>query len=170
VADNDLALGRIVEAVSHSPFWKDTAIFVVEDDAQAGPDHVDSHRSVMLMISAWNRSGVVHRFVNTTDVIATMEEILGLDSLSQFDHFGRPLHAIYAEQPNLTPYDAIKPAIDFNEKNPPSEAAKKSSMLDFSREDAADDDTLNRILWSAIKGDAVPYPGATRAPVGVLMR
>ena len=170
VADNDLALGRIVEAVSHSPFWKDTAIFVVEDDAQAGPDHVDSHRSVMLMISAWNRAGVVHRFVNTTDVIATMEELLGLDSLSQFDHFGRPLHAIYAEQPDLTPYDAIKPAIDFNEKNPPSEAAKKSAMLDFSREDAADDDTLNRILWSAIKGDAVPYPGPTRAPVGVLMR
>jgi DNA-binding beta-propeller fold protein YncE len=170
VADNDLALGRIVEAVSHSPFWKDTAIFVLEDDAQAGPDHVDSHRSVLLMISAWNRAGVVHRFVNTTDVIATMEEILGLDSLSQFDHFGRPLRAIYAEQPDLTAYDAIKPAIDFNEKNPPSEAAKKSSMLNFSREDAVDDDTLNRILWSAIKGDAVPYPGPTRAPVGVLMR
>jgi DNA-binding beta-propeller fold protein YncE len=170
VADNDLALGRIVEAVSHSPFWKDTAIFVLEDDAQAGPDHVDSHRSVLLMISAWNRAGVVHRFVNTTDVIATMEEILGLDSLSQFDHFGRPLRAIYAEQPDLTPYDAIKPTIDFNEKNPPSEAAKKSSMLNFSREDAVDDDTLNRILWSAIKGDAVPYPGPTRAPVGALMR
>lgn len=170
VADNDFALGRVVEAVSHSRFWKDTAIFVVEDDAQSGPDHVDSHRSVMLMISAWNRAGVVHRFVNTTDVIATMEEILGLDSLSQFDHFGRPLRAIYADQPDLRPYDAIKPGIDMNEKNPPSEAAKKSAMLNFSREDAADDDTLNRILWSAIKGDAVPYPGPTRAPVGVLMR
>jgi DNA-binding beta-propeller fold protein YncE len=169
VADNDLALGRIVDAVSHSPFWKDTAIFVVEDDAQAGPDHVDSHRSVMLMISAWNRAGVLHRFVNTTDVLATMEEILGLDSLSQFDHFGRPLRGIYAAEADLTPYDAIKPAIDLNEKNPPSEAAKKSALLDFSREDAADDDTLNRILWSAIKGEAVPYPGPTRAPVGALM-
>ncbi|MEA2238328.1 MAG: hypothetical protein QOC81_3052 [Thermoanaerobaculia bacterium] len=169
VADNDLALGRIVDAVSHSQFWKDTAIFVLEDDAQAGPDHVDAHRSLMLMISAWNRAGVVHRFVNTTDVLATMEEILGLDSLSQFDHFGRPLRGLYAAEADLTPYDAIKPAIDLNEKNPPSEAAKKSALLDFSREDAVDDDTLNRILWSVIKGDAVPYPGATRAPVGTLM-
>jgi YVTN family beta-propeller protein len=169
VADNDLALGRIVDAVSHSPFWRDTAIFVVEDDAQSGPDHVDSHRSVMLMISAWNRSGVVHRFVNTTDVLATMEEILGLDALSQFDHYGRPLRGIYASEADLTPYDAIKPAIDLNEKNPPSEAAKQSALLDFSREDAADDDTLNRILWRAIKGESVPYPGPTRAPVGTLM-
>lgn len=170
MADNDLALGRIVEAISHSPFWRDTAIFVVEDDAQSGPDHVDSHRSVMLMISAWNRAGVVHRFVNTTDVLATMEEILGLDSLSQFDHYGRPLRGLFAAEPDLTPYDTIKPAVDLDEKNPPSEAAKQSAMLDFSRADAADDATLNRILWRAIKGDGVPYPGPTRAPVAELMR
>jgi YVTN family beta-propeller protein len=168
VADNDLALGRIVDAVSHSKFWRDTAIFVVEDDAQSGPDHVDSHRSVMLMISAWNKSGLVHRFVNTTDLLATMEEILGLDSLSQFDHYGRRLRGIYADAPDLKPYDAIKPGVDLNEKNPPSEAAKQSAMLDFSRPDAVDDDTLNRILWHAVKGD-VPYPGATRAPVRELV-
>lgn len=168
VADNDLALGRIVEALSHSPFWRDTVVFVLEDDAQAGPDHVDSHRSVMLTISAWNRSGTVHRFVNTTDVLATMEEILGLDSLSQFDHYGRPLRGLFAAEPDLTPYDSIKPAIDLNEKNPPSEAAKQSAMLDFSHADAADDQTLNRILWTVVKGDA-PYPGATRAAVGELM-
>src|SRR5207245_8332199 len=71
MADNDLALGRIVEALSRSPYWRDTAIFVLEDDAQSGPDHVDSHRSVLLVISAYNRAGVVHRFTNTTDVIAT---------------------------------------------------------------------------------------------------
>ena len=168
VADNDLALGRIVEAISHSPFWRDTAIFVLEDDAQSGPDHVDSHRSVMLMISAWNHSGVTHRFVNTTDVLATMEEILGLDSLSQFDHYGRPLRGIFAAEPDLTPYDVLKPAVDLDEKNPPSEAAKQSAMLDFSRADAADDETLNRILWSVIKDDE-PYPGARRAAVGELM-
>ncbi|HEX7677500.1 MAG TPA: bifunctional YncE family protein/alkaline phosphatase family protein [Thermoanaerobaculia bacterium] len=168
MADNDLALGRIVEAVTHSPFWRDTAIVVVEDDAQDGPDHVDSHRSVLLMISAWNRGGVIHRFVNTTDVLATMEEILGLDSLSQFDHYGRPVREIFASEPNLTPYDAIIPSIDMKEKNPDSPQAKQSAALDFSRPDAADDDTLNRILWSTIKGN-VPYPGPTRAAVGEML-
>jgi YVTN family beta-propeller protein len=169
MADNDLALGRIVEAVSHSPFWRDTAIVVVEDDAQDGPDHVDSHRSVLLLISAWNRGGVVHRFVNTTDVLATMEEILGLDSLSQFDHYGRPLRGIFASEPDLSPYDAIKPSVDLNEKNPESPQSKQSATLDFSRADAADDETLNRILWQTIKGD-VPYPGPRRAAIEEMLR
>ena len=169
MADNDLALGRIIDALSHSPFWRDTAVFVVEDDAQDGPDHVDSHRSVLLLISAWNRAGVVHRFINTTDVLATMEEILGLDSLSQFDHYGRPVRGIFAAEPDLKPYDALQPSIDMNEKNPDSTQSKQSTMLDFSRPDAADDDTLNRILWRTIKGD-VPYPGVTRAAVGEMMR
>jgi len=169
MADNDLALGRIIDALSHSPFWRDTAVFVVEDDAQAGPDHVDSHRSVLLMISAWNRNGVVHRFVNTTDVLATMEEILGLDSLSQFDHYGRPLRGLFADQPDLAPYDALKPEVPLDEKNPESAQSKQSSLLDFSKADAIDDDALNRILWKTIKGD-VPYPGAARAAVGELLR
>ncbi len=168
MADNDLALGRIVEALSHSPYWRDTVVLVLEDDAQSGPDHVDSHRSVLLVISAWNRSGVVHRFTNTTDVIATIEEILGLDSLSQFDHFGRPLRGIFATAPDLTPYSALKSSVDLNEKNPPGPEADQSSRLDFSRPDAADDATLNLVLWRAMKGDA-PYPGATRAPAAAFV-
>jgi YVTN family beta-propeller protein len=168
MADNDLAVGRIIDAVSHSPYWRDTAIFIVEDDAQSGPDHVDSHRSVLLMISAWNRGGLVHRFVNTTDVLATMEEILGLDSLSQFDHYGRPMR-LFAEKADLTPYDAIKPGVPLDEKNPESAQSKKSALLDFSKPDAIDDATLNLILWRTIKGD-VPYPGATRAAVGAMLR
>jgi YVTN family beta-propeller protein len=169
MADNDLGLGRIIEALSHSPFWRDTAVFVLEDDSKDGPDHVDSHRSVLLMISAWNRAGVVHRFVNTTDVLATMEEILGLDSLSQFDHYGRPVRGIFASEPDMTPFDAIKPSVDLNEKNPESKQSKQSATLDFSRPDVADTETLNRILWTTIKGD-VPYPGPTRAAVGELIR
>jgi len=169
MADNDLALGRIIDALSHSPFWRDTAVFVVEDDAQSGPDHVDSHRSVLLMISAWNRGGLVHRFINTTDVLATMEEILGLDSLSQFDHYGRPMRALFAEKPELTPYDAIKPGVPLDEKNPESAQSKESALLDFSRPDAIDDTTLNLILWRTIKGE-VPYPGPTRAAVGEMLR
>jgi len=168
MADNDLALGRIIDALSHSPFWRDTAVFIVEDDAQAGPDHVDSHRSVLLMVSAWNRAGIVHRFVNTTDVLATMEEILGLDSLSQFDHYGRPLRGLFADQADLTPYDAIKPEVPLDEKNPESAQSKQSMLLDFSRPDAIDDQTLNVILWQTIKGD-VPYPGPTRAAVGKML-
>jgi YVTN family beta-propeller protein len=169
MADNDLALGRIVDALSHSQFWRDTAVFVVEDDAQAGPDHVDSHRSLLLMISAWNRGGLVHRFVNTTDVLATMEEILGLNSMSQFDHYGRPMRGLFAEQPDLTPYDAIKPGVPLDEKNPESAESKKTELLDFSRADAIDDATLNLILWRTIKGE-VPYPGRTRAAVGEMLR
>lgn len=163
MADNDLALGRIVKAISHSRFWRDTVVFVVEDDAQNGPDHVDSHRSVLLTISAYNRPGVVHRFVNTTDVIATMEDILGLRSLSQFDHFGRPMRGLFAKTADLRPYDLIVPEVDLKEKNPPTgPAAEHSAMLDLSRVDAADDDLFNRILWSVIKGGDVPYPGETR--------
>jgi hypothetical protein len=165
VADNDLALGRIVEALSNSVYWRDTVIFVLEDDSQSGPDHVDSHRSVLLTISAYNKAGVVHRFTNTTDVIATIEEILALDSLSQFDHFGRPLRGIFSSQPDLRPYSAITPMADLSEKNPP--APQPNAKLDFSRPDAVNDDTLNRILWHAIKGEDVPYPGAKRAPVAV---
>ncbi len=166
VADNDLALGRIVEALSHSPFWKDSVVFILEDDAQNGPDHVDSHRSPLLVVSPYTHSGLVHRFANTTDVLATIEEILGLDSLSQFDFYGRPLRGIFSTKPDLRPYDAIKPAVDLNEKNPPGTAeAKQSSKLDFSKPDAADEAILNRVLWSLMKGDA-PMPPPRRAPAG----
>ena len=169
MADNDLALGRIVEAVSRSPYWRDTVMFVLEDDAQSGPDHVDSHRSVLLTISAYSRGDVVHRFTNTTDVLATIEEILGLDSLSQFDYFGRPLRSVFASTPDLTPYVALNPTVDLNEKNPPGPAAKQSAELDFSHADAINDEMLNRILWRVIKGENVPYPGASRAPVATFV-
>ena len=162
MADNDLALGRIIEAVSNSSYWKDTVLFVLEDDAQDGPDHIDSHRSVMFVISAYNRSGVVHRFVNTTDVLATVEEILGLGKLSKFDFYGRPLREIFTNTPDLTPYVSLKSEQPLNELNPPkSPTAKASQELDLDRVDAADEDAFNRILWSLLKGEQ-PYPGAKR--------
>lgn len=162
-ADNDLALGRIVEAVSKSSFWKDTVLFVLEDDAQDGPDHVDSHRSVLLVISAYNHAGLTHRFVNTTDVFATMEEILRLPPLSQFDFFGRPLREIFSDKPDLRPYRALTPEHSLEELNPQQSANAQASLnLNLEEVDAADMDTFNRILWSVIKGDSVPYPGAKR--------
>ena len=163
MADNDLALGRIVEALSNSPFWKETAIFVLEDDAQNGPDHVDSHRSPMLVISPYARPGAHHRFTNTTDVIATMEEILGLAALSQFDYYGRPLRDIWTTTPNLRPYRALPPGVPLTQRNPETGLnALESSRLALDFEDMADEDTFNRILWRSVKGDSRPYPGPTR--------
>jgi hypothetical protein len=169
-ADNDLALGRMVEALSRSPFWRNTVMFVLEDDAQNGPDHVDSHRSPLLVISAYNRPGVVHRFANTTDVIRTIEEILGLASLSHFDGFGRPLREIWAREADLSPYAAITPAQPLDELNPASTAlARASARLDLRQEDVADEVLFNRILWEAIKGPGAPYPGTTRVSAQEVM-
>ena len=163
MADNDLALGRIVEAISKSPFWRNTLIAVLEDDAQNGPDHVDSHRSVLLMISAYSRAGTVHRFTNTTDVLSTMEEVLKLDALSQFDHFGRPLREIWTTSPDPKPYTALVPSVSLDARNPSGgRGARESEKLDFDFEDVADEAAFNRILWHTIKGDSVPYPGASR--------
>jgi YVTN family beta-propeller protein len=171
MADNDLALGRIVEAISRSRFWKNTVVFVIEDDAQDGPDHVDSHRSVLLVASAWNRRGVSHRFVNTTDVLATIEEILGLDALSHFDRFGRPLREIWTSGPDLSPYVALTPAQPLAEVNVASGAdARRSSRIDLSRADRVDDDAFNRILWHTIKGSHTAFPLKQRAAVQEYVR
>jgi hypothetical protein len=164
-ADNDLALGRVIEALSRSPFWPSTIVIVVEDDAQNGPDHVDSHRSVLLVISAYNRPGVYHGFINTTDVLATIERVLSLEPLSQFDAFSRPLVDVFAERPDTAPFVALVPSVPLDERNPAAgPGARESSRLDFRFEDLADDDSFNHALWLAIKGRDVPDPGARRAP------
>lgn len=165
MADNDLALGKLVEAVSRSPYWKNTAIFVLEDDAQNGPDHVDSHRSPFFVISAYSRSGRIDRFTNTTDAIATMAEILKMGTLSQFDYYGRPLRDVWTSKPDLRPYTALAPKVDLNERNPSAgRGAIESEKLNLAKEDESEDDFFNVILWRAIKGDKVAYPGATRMP------
>ena len=169
MADNDLALGRIVEALSKSPFWRDTVMFVLEDDSQAGPDHVDSHRSPALIISAYNHPGTIHRFANTTDVIAAMEDILKLDRMSKFDYFSRSLADVFSDTPDFTPYTAVTPQQDMNEMNPKNSAAgEMSKALDFSKPDRIDDDVFNRILWRMMKGDETfPVVGA-KSPLHAL--
>jgi hypothetical protein len=169
MADNDLALGRIVRALSHSPYWKDTVIFVVEDDAQAGPDHTDSHRAPFYAVSAYNRPGTVHRFINTTDVVAAIEDILGMGRLSKFDYFSRPLADIFAPTADLTPYDPIIPTQDLNEKNPQNTAAARMSEgLDLSEPDRVDDQLYNRILWLMLKGDVPPPVARSRGALHAL--
>ena len=166
MADNDLALGRIVEALSKSRFWRDTVVFVLEDDSQAGPDHVDCHRSVFLAISAYNRPGTYSRFMNTTDVVAAIEDILGLNRLSKYDYFSRSLADIFSATPDMAPWTAVIPRVDMHEMNPPNTtAAKMSDGLDFSGPDRVNDTVFNGILWQMLKGPE-PFPVSYgRAPV-----
>jgi sugar lactone lactonase YvrE len=160
MADNDQALGMIVEAISKSSNWARTVIFVVEDDAQNGSDHVDSHRSPAFVLSPYTRRGVVDSsFYNQTSVLRTMELILGLRPMTQFDAAARPMVSVFGTEANLKPYAAEKANIDLNQRNPQRAAtAARSQKMDFSREDAIDDDELNAILWEAIRGGEAPAP------------
>jgi DNA-binding beta-propeller fold protein YncE len=171
VADNDLAFGRMIDALSRTPYWRSTVVFVLEDDAQNGPDHVDSHRSELFVISPYNAPGVYHRYTNTSDVIATIAEILHLGSLSQFDYYGRPLRDVFTSTPDLAAYTALKPAMSLTDRNPSvGRGAERSKRLDLTAEDRGDDDLFNEILWQGLKGSDVPYPGARRASILDLRR
>jgi DNA-binding beta-propeller fold protein YncE len=159
-ADNDLALGRLVEGVSRSRFWKDTAIFVLEDDAQSGPDHVDSHRSVALVISPYvKRKHLDSNFYNTASMLRTMELILGLKPMTHFDAAAMPMHTAFTATPDLTPYKAETPRQSLSERNPARGAlAERSKKLDFSEADRIDDQEMNDILYRAIQGRPAPPP------------
>lgn len=170
VASNDYALGKLVEAVSKSSVWKDTAIIVLEDDAQNGPDHVDAHRTVALVISPYTRRGIVDStFYNTTSALRTIELLLGLDSMSPFDATATAMHKAFGLQVDTTPYVAITPKASLDAKNPPKSALLKiQGTLDFSapdRMDTAGEDRLNRVLWHAMKGINTPYPGVVHSPL-----
>ncbi len=167
VADNDLALGRIVEAVSHSKFWPDTCIFVVEDDPQDGFDHVDAHRTVALAISPYTkRKFVDHTNYNQTGMVKTIELILGLPPMNQLDLSATAMRNCFQETADSTPYTCLPNQVALDELNPPLKKlqgkalhwAKKSLALNLMEGDAADEDTLNRILWHATRGYDTPYP------------
>jgi hypothetical protein len=163
VADNDYALGTLVESVSKTRFWSSTAIFVLEDDAQNGPDHVDSHRSPAFVISPYVKHGVVDSSLyNTASMLRTMELILGLKPMTQFDAAARPMSAAFQATANPAPYVAERPRVPLDERNPPRSAtAQRSSRLDFREEDRADADELNDILWMAVKGVHAPPPASS---------
>ncbi len=167
VASNDLALGRIVEAVTHSKSWPETAIFVIEDDAQNGPDHVDAHRTVGLVISPYTkRKHLDSTQYSTVSMIRTIELILGLAPLSQFDAAARPMFASFNEKADLTPYVVEAPRIDLNEVNAPTAyGADRSLKMDFDEYDRIDDFELNEILWRSIKGKDAPVPPAVRRAI-----
>ena len=160
VADNDYALGMLVEGVSRSRFWPKTAIFVLEDDAQNGPDHVDSHRSPAFVISAYARRHFVDgTMYNTTSMLRTMELILGLRPMTTFDAGARPMAGAFQAAANPAPYTAEKPRVPLDARNPANSAtAARSARMDFSEADRIDDDELNDILWRAIRGTDPPAP------------
>jgi hypothetical protein len=163
VGSNDLALGKLVEGVSHSKFWAETAIFVIQDDAQDGPDHVDSHRTVGYVVSPYTRRGFVdHRHYTTSSMLRTMEIMLGLPPMSQYDELANTMHGAFTLPRNLAPFDAVAPKIDINEKNPSGTTlARRSAKLDFSEVDKADFGELNHILWDGYR-PGVPYPKPAR--------
>ena len=172
VADNDLALGQIVEALTHSRFWEKMAIFVVEDDAQNGVDHVDGHRTVALVVSPYARRGYLDStFYSQQSMLKTIELILGLPTLSVFDVIASDMRASFQNTPVLAGYQHVVPKQSLFEMNPPLEAVRgqaRRDALDSARmrwevPDAAPTERLNRILWRQVRGSKTPYPGARHA-------
>ncbi len=167
VADNDLAVGRIVEAISNSRFWNTTCIYVNEDDPQAGFDHVDGHRSLCLVVSPYTKRGkVLSHFYNQTSVLHTMALQLGMPPMNQMDSSSPVMRECFTKRPDFTPYTSLPSNIPLNELNPELEAlgdkarrwAELSLAENFEQFDRADEDTLNRIIWHSVKGVDTPYP------------
>jgi hypothetical protein len=165
LADNDLALGRFVEAVSRSKFWPQTAIFVVEDDAQNGPDHVDAHRTMAYVISPYAKRRIVDSTMySTSSMLRTMELILGLKPMSQFDALAMPMFNSFQATPDLRPYKAAPVKVDLNQRNTKTAWGHKlSEKMDFTKEDAADDLMLNEVVWRSVRGADHPMPAPRRA-------
>jgi DNA-binding beta-propeller fold protein YncE len=152
-ADNDYAVGMLVDAVSHSKLWQSTALFITEDDSQNGPDHVDSHRAPAWVISPFTHRGTVDSVMyNQMSVLRTIELIVGLRPLTHFDAAARPMFDTFSRQADLRPYDVIPPKVSMTDRNPGhGPGTAESASMDFSDADLADDDELNAVLWRAIK-------------------
>jgi hypothetical protein len=174
VADNDYAVGQLVEAISKSPIWKSTAIFVIEDDAQDGPDHVDAHRSPCYVISPWIEAhSVDHHFYNTDSVLKTIEGLLGVAPMSQYDAIARPIMDFDSQPRNVDTYSAILPAktiicsmnplmASLSPNNRLRQLAVDSSRMDFEHPDSAPARKLNEIIWKSIKGVNSELPALRR--------
>jgi len=172
VADNDLAVGLIVEALSRSRFWPKMAIFIVEDDAQNGVDHVDGHRTVALAVSPYIRRGHVDStFYSNQSMLKTMELMLGLGPLSLFDLIANDMRESFQDKPDLSPFKHVVPQQDLFAVNPPASALKgaarrnaiESARMNWAAPDAAPTEKVNRLLWHAIKGSTTPYPAVRNA-------
>lgn len=168
VADNDLAVGRLVEAVTNSKYWATTAIFIIEDDAQNGPDHVDAHRSTAFVISPYTKRHFVDSTMYTgSGMLRTMELILGIPPMSQYDAAATPMYNAFTsinQGADLTPFKHLPTRIDMSEKNTSrSPGAQQSASWDFSKEDTLPDIEFNEVIWKSVKGADSPMPAPVRS-------
>jgi YVTN family beta-propeller protein len=176
VAENDYAIGKVIEEISNSPYWKDTAIFIVEDDAQAGPDHVDAHRSPAFVISAYNRKGaLIHDFHNTVSLIRTMELLLNLRPMNLLDSTATPIN-IFTDTPDLTPFKVEMPEVALDNlmppRNPSAEMRKYMNLTaeqDLEHQDMANPEELNAIIWYSVTGNKQKIPEVAAIPAYELM-
>lgn len=165
VADNDLAVGMFVEYLSKSAIWKESVVFIVEDDAQNGPDHVDAHRTTAYVAGGFvKRKFVDHTMYSTSSMLRTIELILGLEPMSQYDAAANPMWNCFTSNADTSPFTSLPANVDLNEKNTDvTELSRRSENFDLTKEDAVPDLEFNEVLWYAIKGMHVPFPGPKRA-------
>ena len=159
-ADNDLAVGRFIEHLSHSPIWKESAVFILEDDAQNGPDHVDAHRSPAYLISPYvKRNFVDHTMYSTSGMLRTIELILGLPPMSQYDAAAMPMFRCFTSVPDTTAYVALPANVNIEERNTAwNKLAKESAKFNLAKEDAIPDIPFNEVIWKSIKGENSVMP------------
>lgn len=165
VADNDLAVGLFVEHLSKSPIWKETAIFIVEDDAQNGADHIDAHRTTAYIAGGFVKRGFVdHTMYSTTSMVRTIELILGLPPMSQYDAAATPMWRSFSSVADLTPFKALPNNVALGDRNiAVNEWQRQSELFNLAKEDAVPDLQFNKVLWHGIKGHAIPFPAPKRA-------
>jgi len=165
VADNDLAVGRLVEHISKSPIWENSVIFIVEDDAQNGPDHVDAHRTTAYMAGGYVRRNYVdHSMYSTSSLLRTIELILGLAPMTQYDAAAPPMWRCFSKTPDKTPFNSLPSNINLNDVNPRgTKLAAMAKGLNFSEIDRVPDEVMNTMLWKAVRGENAQVPGPVRA-------
>ncbi|MBC7868404.1 MAG: hypothetical protein H7X88_12785, partial [Gloeobacteraceae cyanobacterium ES-bin-316] len=165
VADNDLAVGMFLEYLSKSPVWKESAVFIIEDDAQNGPDHVDAHRTTAYVAGPFVKRGFVdHTMYSTSSMLRTIELILGLPPMSQYDAAATPMWRSFTSTPDVKPFISLPANIDLNETNKSTTAsAKLSETFDFSKEDVIPDLVFSEVIWKAVKGENSKMPAPRRS-------
>ena len=162
VADNDYAIGLLVDALSHSPFWSSTAVMQTEDDTQVAGDHISALRDYLQVASPWAKPGPNHQWGSMPALLRTVEQIFGVQPISLFDRLATPMHEAFqpslGTKPDLTPYDAVKPSVPFDVNRPDAVGADLSAAMDFSTYDRVDEELLNAILYAAMRHTPLVLP------------
>ena len=170
VGDNDLAIGRFIEHLSKSAAWKESVVFILEDDAQNGPDHVDAHRSPVLIAGPYvKRNAVIHNMYSTSGVLRTIELILGLPPMSQYDAAAVPFYECFTNKPDFSPYVAKAAQVNLEQRNiAVNESSKRSQSFNLAKEDAVPDLILNEVIWKYVKGESAVMPAPKRSAFVIL--